>query len=199
MLFHRYLEALFGSKAKVGVLRALWRHSGKEFTIRELASFLGLSHAGVGKALADLEKVNVVVMKTIGRSYTVRLNAGSYAAHIVEDIFKLEEGTLDELKRTLNEGLDVPEVISVAIFGSVARGRETSSSDVDLLIVTNHREKVEETVSRLQGEVTSRFGNTLMPYYLSEEEFELKKDTLLMKQIIKNHIIVCGLVGSNGV
>jgi len=113
----------------------------------------------------------VVAIKILGRSYTVRLNFGSYTARIVEEGFKLEEGTLDKLRRMLKEGLDVPEVVSAVLFGSVARDEETSSSDVDLLVVTNHKEKVEEIVSRLQGEVTSRFGNTLMPYYTSEEEF----------------------------
>ena len=192
MLFRPYLEVLLGSRVKINVLRALWKHGGKEFTIRELANFLGLSHAGVRKALADLEKVNVIAMRTVGKSYTVRFNAASYAARIIEEIFKLEGGTLEELKRALKKGLDIPEVVSAALFGSVARGEETPLSDVDLLVVTNYREKLEEVISHLQRGVALRFGNTLTPYYLSEEEFEEKKDTPLVKQILKNHILVCG-------
>jgi predicted transcriptional regulator len=54
VLFHNYIETLFGSKVKVKVLRTLWRFKEKEFTIRELAKFLGISHTGVKKALDDL-------------------------------------------------------------------------------------------------------------------------------------------------
>jgi hypothetical protein len=42
MLFHNYIETLFGSKVKVKALRTLWRFKEKEFTIRELAKFLGI-------------------------------------------------------------------------------------------------------------------------------------------------------------
>jgi len=149
----------------------------------------------------DLEKINVVAMKTLGKSHTVKLNAASYAARIVEGVFKLEEGTRDELKRILKEGLDVPGVISAALFGSVAEGKETPLSDIDLLVITNHRERMEEVISHLQGEVALRFGNTLMPYYLSKDEFEGKRDTSLVKQILENHVLIYGkrLAWKNGV
>jgi hypothetical protein len=48
MQFHDFVEMLFGSKVKVKVLRTLWKHGEKEFTIRELAKFLGVSHTGEG-------------------------------------------------------------------------------------------------------------------------------------------------------
>lgn len=192
MLLYGYIEVLLGSRAKVGVLRALWRHRGKEFTIRELAKFLGLSHAGVRKALMELEKINVVAIKTIGKSHTVKLNGASYAARIVEEIFKLEEGTLDELKRTLKEGLNIPEVISAALFGSVARGKGEPLSDIDLLVITDRRERMDEVISHLQGEIALRFGNTLMPYYLSKEEFKGKMNTPLIRQILESHVLIYG-------
>lgn len=192
MLFHDFLEVLLGSKVKLRVLRTLWRYRGKEFTVRELARFLNLSHMGVRKVLRDLEGMNVIRIVAVGRSHTIRLNVDSYAGGIVEEIFKLEDGILEELTSLLRKGLGRAEVVSAAIFGSVVEKKERPLSDIDLLIVTDRREKVEEVVSKLQGQVATRFGNTLSSHYLSEREFKEKRGMLLIKRIMENHVLILG-------
>lgn len=192
MPVHRYLELLLGSKVKINVLRALWMHRNKEFTIRELASYLELSHAGVRKALDDLEKAGAISMKTVGRAHATSIRLDSYAGKIIDNVFTLESRTIEELKEMLEEALDVPEVVSAAVFGSVARREEGPLSDVDLFIVTNRRDRAEETVGDLQRRVVSRFGNPLSPHYMSEEEYGQKKRTPLIKDILRNHILICG-------
>ncbi len=192
MPLHRYLELLLGSKVKINVLRALWKHRNKEFTIRELASYLGLSHAGVRKALDDLEKANAVSLRTIGKSHAVSIRADSYAGRIIEDIFTLESGTLGDLKGMLKEALEVPEVISAALFGSVVGEEEKPLSDIDLFVVADQRGRAEEIIVDLQNKVVARFGNALSPYYLSEKEYEQKRETPLIRGILRNHIWICG-------
>ena len=192
MPLHRYLELLLGSKVKTNVLRALWMHRSKEFTIRELAGYLGLSHAGVRKAMDDLEKAGAISMKTVGRAHATRIRLDSYAGKIIDNVFTLESRTIEELKEMLEEALDVPEVISAAVYGSVAQRQEGLFSDVDLLIVTNRREQAEGIIGDLQRRVVSRFGNPLSPHYASEEEYEQKKRTTLFKDILRNHILICG-------
>ncbi|MBI5252811.1 MAG: nucleotidyltransferase domain-containing protein [Euryarchaeota archaeon] len=192
MLFRRYLEMLLGSKVKVKVLRTLWKHKEKEFTIRELGSFLKISHMGIRKVLADLERANAVKIMAVGRSHTIKLNKEGYAAAIVEKIFKLEEETLGELLKMLKKRLCILEVKSAALFGSVARGEESPLSDIDVFILTNEREKTERAVLQLQREVALKFGNALAPYYLSEDEFVKKKDTPAVRQILRSHVLICG-------
>lgn len=192
MLFHQYLEMLLGSKVKVKVLRTLWRHREKEFTIRELGNFLKISHMGIRKVLADFERVNATKIRTVGRSHTIKLNKESYAAAIIEKIFKLEEETKGELLKMLEKRLCMPEVKSAALFGSVAHGEESPLSDIDIFILTNERERVEKAVSQLQREVALKFGNALAPYYLSEDEFTKKKDTPAVRQILRSNVLICG-------
>jgi predicted nucleotidyltransferase len=192
MPLHCYLELLLGSKVKISVLRALWMHRNKEFTIRELAGYLALSHAGVRKALDDLEKAGAISMKTVGRAHATRIRLDSYAGKIIDNGFTLESRTIEEMTEMLEEALDVPEVISAALYGSVARRQEGLFSDVDLLIVTNRREQAEGIIGDLQRRVVSRFGNPLSPHYVSEEEYEQKKRTPLIKDILRNHILICG-------
>jgi len=192
MKFRNYLEMLFGSKLKVKVLRALWKHKGKEFTVRELSGFLEVSHMGARKALADLEKANAIRIRTLGRTHAIALNEDSYAGHIVERMFSMEEETIDELVALLGEQLNIPEIKSAALFGSVVRGQELPFSDIDLFILTNDKGKAEEAVSNLQHEIAVKFGNTLVPYYLSEAEFIRKKNTPVVRQVLNDHTMICG-------
>jgi len=192
MKFNRYLETLFGTRVKVKILRALWKYKGKEFTMRELAVHINFSHMGVRKAILDLEKTNVLKIKTIGKSHTVVLNEKSYAADIVEKMFLLEEETIGGLVKMSKKKLAIPEIESAALFGSVARGEETPLSDIDLFIITDNKEKAESAVTQLQHEIALRFGNTVSPYYLSKTEYLKKKNLPVMKQIIDKHITICG-------
>lgn len=192
MLFHNYLENLLGSKVKIKVLRTLWKFKEKEFTIRELAKFLEISHTGVKKVLDELEKMNIITTRTFGRSYAFKLNVNSYGASIVKAIFETEEKTLSELKKMLREKLDVPEIISAALFGSIVQGKETPRSDIDLLIVTRERKKVEEIITELQKRVTEKFGNLISPYFITEEDLRKKRSVPPIKQVLENHILICG-------
>jgi len=192
MLFHDYVEILLGSKVKIKVLRTLWKHRGKEFTIRELAGYLQISHMGVRKALSDLEKMNVISIRAVGKSHAVRLNTESYLTTLIESVFIFEDETLEGLVELINKKLTVPEVASAALFGSIARREETPLSDIDILIVSNQREKVEETISELQREVALKFGNALSPYYLTEDDLKEGKATHLIQQILQDHLLVCG-------
>jgi len=192
MLFHKYLEMLFGSKVKVTVLRTLWKFKEKEFTIRELAQFLEISHTGVRKVLRDFEKMNVLSIRTIGRSYAFKLNTRSYGYSIVEKLFEIEENTLLDLKKMLNKELGVPNVISAALFGSLVQGKEAPLSDIDLLIVTREKEDVEGIVAELQKKVSERFGNSVSAYYVGEQELRKKRKESPIKQALQRYILICG-------
>jgi len=192
MQFHDLVEMLLGSRVKVKVLRTLERYREKEFTIRELAKFLGVSHTGIKKVVDELEKTNVLRVRTVGRSYAFRLNMNSYAAKIVGKTFEMESGALSELGDVIREKLKSRFVTSAALYGSVVEGKETSRSDIDLLIITNQREKVEEIVAELQNEVSERFGNSISAYYIGEEDLRRKRKEPPIKQALQNHMLICG-------
>jgi len=192
MQFRDLVEMLLGSRVKVKVLRTLWRYREKEFTIRELAKFLGVSHTGIKKVVDELEKTNVLRLRTVGRSCAFRLNMNSYAANIVGRTFEMESGVLSELRDVIREKLKSRFVTSAALYGSVVEGKETSRSDIDLLIITDQREKVEEIVAELQNDVSERFGNSISAYYVSEEDLRRKRKEPPIKQALQNHMLICG-------
>jgi len=190
MLYHNYLEMLLGSRVKVKILRTLCRHSGKEFTIRELAEFLDISHTGIRKALDDLYRMNIIRVKVIGKSHTIAINTDSYAAELAENLFRMEDATLDDLVQLLRRRLGNHSVTSAMIFGSIVRREEDPLSDIDLLVQTRDREEAEAVISELQREVSNRFGNAISPYILSEERVTENVEEHILEEIRKKHIVV---------
>jgi len=192
MLFHNYLEELLGSRTKIKILRALNRHKGKEFTIRELANYIKISHTGVHKTLNDLYNMNAVTLKSIGKSHTVALNQESHIADLLDILYGFEEGTLRELQKMIKSKLcNQASIESAAIFGSIARREENPLSDIDLLIVSSDREKAEDTVSELRVEVSRRFGNPISTYIMTREEMDKERPPSL-KEIPRRYIMICG-------
>jgi predicted nucleotidyltransferase len=192
MLLHQYLETLLGSRTKIKILRALHRHTGKEFTIRELADFIEVSHTGVRKALDDLYEMNAITLKAIGNSHTVTINSHSHLTSLMDTIFQYEDQTLSQLEASIRESLcDKDYIKRVSLFGSAARMEEEPRSDIDLLIITDDKERTEETLSELQPEISRRFGNPLAPYILTPAEAEKPSSAPLLKEIDEHCIVIC--------
>jgi predicted nucleotidyltransferase len=192
VLYHDYIETLLGSKVKIKILRTLNKHGGKEFTTRELANYINMSHTGVRKALNDLYEMNAIQIKVIGKSHTISLNRESYAASLMDKIFRTEEETLAELAKLLGKNLRDPSITSATIFGSVARGEEEPLSDIDLLIFTEDKEKAEAVVSEAQRIVSKRFGNTISPYILTEADLTDESRLHILREMKKKNIPIRG-------
>jgi predicted nucleotidyltransferase len=78
------------------------------------------------------------------------------------------------------------------LFGSIVEARETPLSDVDLLVVTNEKEKVEGIIMNLQKDVSERFGNSISAYYVRERDLKTRLEESPIKQALQNHILICG-------
>ena len=60
MIFTNYLERVLGSKAKIKILRTVYKIPEKGWTSRELSMFIGISHTAVLKSLPDLIDMNIL-------------------------------------------------------------------------------------------------------------------------------------------
>jgi len=193
MRLHRYLEDVLGSKAKVKILRELFKYTTKSFTIRELAkSIKTVSHTGVRKALGDLQGANLIKIEHHGQSNLISLNRESVISNVLITLFEKESKTfyhdfILELKKAVPSS-----VVSCAIFGSFARGAEKPDSDVDVLFITGDKELVHKFVEEKSQIFTKKFGNVVTPYIMSRKEFVRKKNMPFVKGILENHKMIKG-------
>lgn len=188
MKYHNYLENLFGSKAKIKLVRTLYRFKDRSFTLSELAKYSGVTRQGIIKVLDDLNGMNFLRLEKIGNSIVIRLNRNEFINGILK-IYELEENTLNKLIGVIKSYFKDKNIISLALFGSIAKGEENFNSDIDLLIITKNKKLVFQISEKCNLEIINKFGNVLMPYILTENEF---KKSNIRKDVINNHILIKG-------
>jgi len=197
MHFHKFAEKVFGSRAKMRLLEVLFTRSTTEFTGRELAREVGFSPARVHRILQDFTAENLVTMRRSGRSYLFRLNEKAFLAGKLKYIFGKAFLPLEEVKRITSTNLVSPEIVSIVLFGSIARGEEKPASDIDLCIIAKDgadKDSVRGKALELNRLTTELFGNMVSPIVLTVSEFRdgFKKDQPVVREVLRNGILLCG-------
>ncbi|MBI4288455.1 MAG: nucleotidyltransferase domain-containing protein [Chloroflexi bacterium] len=125
------------------VLSLLAKFADQEFYERQVARRLGISYGSANRSLNDLYSSGAIRRRREGRMCFYSVEASSVA--------------LAEFKKLVNVALIEPLVeelkgiaYRVVLYGSCAKGTDTSQSDLDLFIVTNSREDVAGAISRFE-------------------------------------------------
>jgi predicted nucleotidyltransferase len=189
----RYLEELLGAKSDVKILRTLCRYPTKEFSESELARVSGAGQKTVNRAMPKYVSYGIVSARTIGRANVYTLNSDHYIVEQLRSLFRAEDGARSELKRLLENSFKGDKaVVSLAIFGSVAGGREEPTSDIDVFVLTRDKEGAEEKLRQAEETAMKKFGNVISGYILTPEEFERKKGTQTIKEIVAHGELIAG-------
>jgi len=176
MRFRNTLDDIWNSRPKTRLLRIL-HHSGVGFTGRKLAELSGYSHTQTMSVLADLENQGLVRMMRAGNAYIFTINRdNAIVSGVLVPAFEFESELINNLVDRFYDGLG-KLLVSVILFGSVARGEETVESDVDLLLVLKDgtdRKKAERKISDISHEAYLAFGCSAMPIVVTETEYKKK-------------------------
>jgi predicted nucleotidyltransferase len=173
MRFHNQLDDLLGNQFRLRLLRILARTESRGLTGRELARMARASPSQINTALHSLEDTGLICRDIVGRAHSWRMDKRHALAPTLITLFREEAESLVALKaeiQTLVEKLPVKRAI---LFGSVARGDERPTSDVDLLAIVGSRadkEKVEEALSGASLDFTIKFGNPLSAIVMEERQ-----------------------------
>ena len=190
MKINNLLDDLLDSKAKIRILRIMFRYPFREFTEREIANQIDMSPNTVNLALACLRKTNVFIYKRIGRTHSYRCNQDSVLYNILKNLFEKENEIREKLFGIIQKNMESNG--SCIIFGSYARGEEEFDSDLDVLIVTSNQEKAEEMINEASAEILNRFSIVVSPMILTKKEFKLKSKRTFIKKVLEQGIHVNG-------
>lgn len=184
------------SKPKLRVLRYMARHA-EPTTGRQLALGAGVQPKRAREALASLAGLGLVHERKAGRASLYTLNRSHYAVRsILIPGFKRETGWLDELGRRL-VAVAGPQVRSVMLYGSWARGTGRPTSDVDLLLVVREGTRKEVLERRLDGVRTmtlSAFGVPVALLVLSVGEIRdrVRSRSRFIREIVEQGRVLAG-------
>ena len=159
----RILEDIFGTRARLTLLRRLSRES-QPLTARQLGELTGLNHRTVVEALDPLTHIGAVEKRHAGPSYLYSLaRENLIAQRIILPALEAESGLPAALREEI-VALFAPPAISVVLFGSLARGQEKRGSDVDVLVVMADGEgcaEIEERGLEAGHSFFKRFGRPM--------------------------------------
>ena len=163
------------------IILALLKH--KELHVRGLAKIIGMPHASISRAMKKLLNYNIVDFRFEGKNKVFRLKRGIEALNYVyaAEHFKL----LNLIEKYPFFSVIIESVLSKAdekliiIFGSFAKFNAKSDSDIDIFIETTNR-KIKSKVEGINSRISAKVG-------------KFDKNNLLIKEIIKDHIIVKGV------
>lgn len=193
MRFTNYLDGILSTKSDVKILRTLFRFPTKEFSENELARSSGVGQKTVNRAMPKYVSYGIVSVRTIGRANVYSLNSGHYITEHLRSLFRAEEGAKQELNCLLGNAFRGDKnVISLVIFGSVARDQEEPTSDIDVFILARDKESAEKKLQRAGEAVMRRFSNVISGYILTPREFEEKRKTSTIKEIVAGGELVVG-------
>jgi DNA-binding transcriptional ArsR family regulator len=168
MRFDLPLDDIFLNRSHVRVLRALHRlPDGFPASGRELARRSGVTHPTALRALRDLVDTGLVTAGRRSASDAYELNRDHVLADRLADLYRAESGSGKKLESFLRDQLLAltDKVEWATLFGSVAWGGSTPTSDVDLAVSCAALDvgEVERTLDFLSDSVWRRFGNRVNP------------------------------------
>jgi predicted nucleotidyltransferase len=124
----------FSSTNQLRVLSYLAKFSDREFHEREIARKTGISYGSANRVLNELFRDGMLVRRQAGKMLFYSFNLRDPLARTLK-IF-VSVSILRPLIKKLRESAS-----EIVLYGSCARGEDTSASDIDLFIVSGDKQK----------------------------------------------------------
>src|SRR2546426_6099688 len=184
-------EEVISSPIRLHVAKLLMTHPEREFTGREVARTLGVSHAAVNQAMHYLSGAGLVYDRVIGRATAHRVNPDSYLNRCLRELLALESAIGDAMQETIRRRLQ-GAAVCVVIFGSYARGTAARDSDLDLLVVAKDPVAVEERLATLEGHFIRSFGVRLSPKVVTESDLASRGLPPFLREAAREGLTILG-------
>jgi len=188
------------------IIKLFYNDLYAEFTINELANKTNIFYSYVHRQVEELDgKGILVVNQRTNRKYCkpnyskpeVKVSFVKISNQIAEDFLKKRDKiffVVEKLLSVLPKKTDF-NLLSVILFGSLAKGTDSQKSDIDLFILVPSKKKYDETIDTECTALSRSFGVEINPM-VSEPTNLLtmlkNKEHNVANEILKNKIILFG-------
>lgn len=118
---------------KLNILKLFFEEPTREFNVREVARLLKISPATASKELKELVKEDILKTKKQKLFSFFKANLESDNYRDIKVYYNIKKIRNSGLLESLNKFYLKPTIV---LFGSVAFGMDTETSDIDLLIIS---------------------------------------------------------------
>ena len=183
-------SALF-STTQQRILALLFGQPDRRFFANELIGLTGSGSGAVQRELARLTDSGLASARKEGNRKYFQANPGAPLFEELRSIVLKTVGAAGPLTAALTSL--APQIELAFIYGSVAKGQDTASSDLDLLVVSDSLtlEKLYSVIASAEHQLSRKVSVTL--YTTSEYQRRLEeKNPFLTKVLAGEHITLLG-------
>jgi predicted nucleotidyltransferase len=183
------VEVLFGAYRRQ-ILALLLLRPDESFYVREIGRLTGVPAGSLHRELKLLSDAGLLRRSAAGNQVRYQVDRTCPIHEELAGIFRKTAGFADVLREALSP---LGRAVQVAfVFGSVAQGKERSTSDVDVMVVGSA--KFERVVGALMP-AGEQLGRDLNPVVMAPEEFRTKlktRDRFVSRIMREPRIILTG-------
>jgi predicted nucleotidyltransferase len=183
-------DALF-TRTQQAVLGLLFGHPERSYYLSEIIAHARVGRSGVQREVARLRQAGLIERQVIGNQTHYRANRQSPVFLELAGLIRKTTGLADPLRESLRvlEG----RTRVTAIFGSVTRGADTATSDLDLLVVSDSL-TLEELIRALEP-AERAIARRINPVMYTTEEFQRRRARnapFLAKLLASDPVVLTG-------
>lgn len=175
--------------------------SRESYSIVELASHTDLSRQFVSELVDKLSKLGLVDKRKKGNMNLVSVNSDSAYYDALKQLLEVDSRPLREVAGEFAEDIfqKYDEIVSVVLFGSVARGTPTLDSDIDILIVTENEladvaKGLDDGLVAEAESYNKRYAVNISLTFYNKEKFEndLRASIAFIERVVEEGELLAG-------
>jgi len=175
-------DALF-TKVQQRVLGVIFGNPGRSYYSNEIIAMAGCGTGAVQRELGRLSGAGLVTVSRVGNQKHYRADPASPVYEELRALVLKTSGLADVLRAAL-EPL-APRIGAAFVYGSVAKGQDAASSDIDLMVMSDDLTYAEVFASL--EEATARLGRPVNPTVYTRDEIarRLKGSNVFVKRVME--------------
>lgn len=197
-------------ESRMDVLNAFFPGIGEECTIKQVMNKVGLSYQPIYKYLDELGRRGLLRHEKKGNAHFYALNLQNEEVKKQIELMELkrrqeflQKSEFGELLKRLVERVSTglsPHLLSILLFGSVARGKHAKLSDIDVFIIVSSDDDAKTKTLMKEAEnicvtVGYEFNRTVSPVTVPVSEFREmigKRQQEFARNLLKDTIVLYG-------
>jgi len=164
------LEGLLGSKSRARLLTIFVTHPAERFYAQQLRAMTRLADSSVRYELRRMERLGVLVARQEGREKYYRINDRHPLFPEFKQIVYKTAGLGESLREAV---VEVSGIDAAFIFGSVAKGGERATSDIDLFVLGKPDQS---GLASALHEAEGRLGREINLVIMAPDEWQRRRD-----------------------
>ena len=174
------LSQILSSQVRAEIFRLLFNKQKSSIHLRDLQRKSGLSIGTIQKEITHLKNLDLVTAERDGNRLYYTANSDHPLYEEISGLVEKTSGVVETLRETLRE---ISEIECAFIFGSFAKGKEKSRSDIDLIVIGNVGLR---TLSSQFKKLTEQTEREINPHIYSKKSWreKLKKKDHFIRSVL---------------